>query len=32
MERGHVTRHATFDDLLIVPGARDYLGHLIGAK
>lgn len=32
VERGHVTRHATFDDLIRLPGARDYLGHLIGAK
>ena len=32
VERGHVTRHATFEDLLRVPGARDYLGHLVGAE
>jgi len=32
IERGQVTRHATFADLIGVPGARDYLGHLIGAK
>jgi ABC-type branched-subunit amino acid transport system ATPase component len=31
-ERGQVTRHATFDDLMAVPAARDYLGHLVGAK
>lgn len=32
VQRGEVTRHATFDDLIQVPGAREYLGHLIGAK
>ena len=32
VERGQVTRHATFDDLMAVPGARDYLGNLVGAK
>ena len=32
VERGQVTRYATFGDLIGVPGARDYLGHLIGAK
>ena len=32
VERGQVTRHPTFEDLIRVPGARDYLGHLIGAK
>ncbi len=32
VERGHVTRHPTFDDLIRVPAARDYLGHLVGAK
>ena len=32
VERGQVTRHATFEDLIRVPGARDYLGHLMGAK
>lgn len=32
VEQGHVTRHATFEDLIRLPGARDYLGHLIGAK
>ena len=32
VHRGEVTRHATFDDLIQAPGAREYLGHLIGAK
>ena len=32
VERGQVTRHATFHDLITIPGARDYLGHLLGAK
>jgi ABC-type branched-subunit amino acid transport system ATPase component len=32
VQRGEVTRHATFDDLIQVPAAREYLGHLIGAK
>jgi ABC-type histidine transport system ATPase subunit len=32
VEKGDVTRHATFEDLIRMPGARDYLGHLIGAK
>ena len=32
VERGHVTRYATFDDLIAIPSARDYLGHLVGAK
>ncbi|MGZ8992411.1 MAG: ATP-binding cassette domain-containing protein [Burkholderiaceae bacterium] len=32
VERGQVTRHAAFEDLIRVPGARDYLGHLIGAE
>lgn len=32
VERGHVARYATFDDLIGTPAARDYLGHLIGAK
>ena len=32
VERGQVTRHAKFEDLIRVPGARDYLGHLLGAK
>ena len=25
-------RHPSFDDLIRVPGARDYLGHLVSAK
>jgi ABC-type branched-subunit amino acid transport system ATPase component len=32
VERGRVTRHATFEDLIRGPGARDYLGHLVGAE
>jgi len=32
VQLGEVTRHATFDELIQVPGAREYLGHLIGAK
>jgi len=32
VERGHVTRHPTFDDLIRIPAARDYLGHLVGAE
>ncbi len=32
VEHGQVTRHPTFEDLVRVPGARDYLGHLIGAE
>ena len=32
VEHGHVTRHPTFEDLIRVPGARDYLGHLVSAK
>ena len=32
VQRGEVTRHATFDDLIQVPGAREYLGHLVGAQ
>ncbi len=32
VQRGEVTRHATFDDLIRVPAAREYLGHLIGAQ
>lgn len=32
VERGQVTRHATFDDLLHIPAAREYLGRLVGAK
>ena len=32
VEHGHVTRYTTFEDLIRVPGARDYLGHLVSAK
>ena len=32
VERGRVSRHATFEDLICAPGARDYLGHLVGAE
>jgi ABC-type branched-subunit amino acid transport system ATPase component len=32
VDRGHVTEHPSFDDLIRVPAAREYLGHLIGAK
>jgi len=32
VERGHVTRHPTFDDLIRIRAARDYLGHLVGAE
>jgi len=32
VERGHVTRHPTFDDLIRIPAACDYLGHLVGAE
>ena len=32
VQRGEVTRHTTFDDLIRVPAAREYLGHLIGAQ
>ncbi len=32
VESGQVTRFSTFDDLMAIPAARDYLGHLIGAK
>ena len=32
VERGRVSEHPTFDDLIRVPAARDYLGQLIGAK
>ena len=32
VDRGQVTRHPTFDDLIRIPAARDYLGHLVGAK
>jgi len=32
VQRGVVTRHATFDDLIRVPAAREYLGHLTGAQ
>lgn len=32
VQRGEVTRHATFDDLIRVPAAREYLGHLTGAQ
>jgi ABC-type branched-subunit amino acid transport system ATPase component len=32
VDRGRVTEHQSFDDLIRVPAARDYLGHLVGAK
>ena len=32
VERGRVSEHASLADLIQVPAARDYLGHLVGAK
>ena len=32
VDRGCVSKHASFDDLTRVPAARDYLGHLVSAK
>jgi len=32
VERGRVSSHGSLDDLIKMPAARDYLGHLVGAE